>query len=72
MEPLRLTYDRLVRQIRGVLRVAKSQISLAGGSGRSAQPTKYRYLATEPFVLFFEEFEGGWRTMMSVTARVGA
>jgi hypothetical protein len=72
MEPVRLTYHGSVRQIRGVLRVAKLQISSAGGSSRSAQPTKYRYLATEPIALFFEEFEAGWRTMMSVTARVGA
>jgi hypothetical protein len=72
IEPVRLTYHGLERQIRGVLRVAKLQISSAGGNVSSAQPTKYRYLATKPFAPFFEEFEVGWRTMISVTARVGA
>jgi hypothetical protein len=72
MEPVRLTYHGFVRQIRGVLRVAKLQISSAGGNDRSAEPTKYRYFATWPIALFFEEFEAGWRTMTSVTARVNA
>ena len=72
MERVGLTYERLARQIRGVLRVAKLQIASTGGNGRSAQPIKYRYFATEPIALFFEEFEVGWRTMTSVTARVNA
>jgi hypothetical protein len=56
MEPVRLTYDHLLRQIRGVLRVAKLQIASAGGNGRSAQPIKYRYFATGPIALCFEGF----------------
>ena len=69
---VRQTYCGFARQIRGVLRVAKLQSLSAGGNNRSAEPTKYRYFATWPVALFFEEFEAGWRTMMSVTARVGA
>jgi hypothetical protein len=72
MEPVRLTYGGFVRQIRGVLRVAKLQSLSAGGYDCSAQPTKYRYFPAEPIALFFEECEAGWRTMISVTARVGA
>jgi hypothetical protein len=72
MEPVRLTYHGFVRQIRGVLRVAKLQISSVDGNVCSAQPTRYRYFATEPAALFLEEFEVDWRTMTSVTARVGA
>jgi hypothetical protein len=71
-EPVRLTYHGFVRQIRGVLRVAKLQSLSAGGNVRSSQPTRYRYFATEPIAQFLEEFEVGWRTMTSVTARVGA
>jgi len=72
MEPVRLTYHGLERQIRGALRVAKLWSASAGGNGRSGQPAKYRYFAAERISLFFEEFEVGWRTMISVTARVGA
>ena len=72
MEPVRLTYHGLERQIRGVLRVAKLQSLSAGGNVCSAKPTKYRYFAAGPIGLFFEEFEACWRTMTSVTARVGA
>jgi hypothetical protein len=71
-EPVRLTYHGLERQIRGVLRVAKLQSLSAGENVRSAQPTKYRYFAIEPIAPFFEEFEVGWQTMISVRARVGA
>jgi hypothetical protein len=66
-----LTYRGLVRQIRGMVRVALPQTRAAGGNGWSC-PRRYRYSAAPGIAVFLEEFETRLRQGRGVTGRVKA
>jgi hypothetical protein len=68
-----LTYRGLVRQIRGMLRVALPS-NQNGSRKRRVVPTAtpYRYWNAPGMRMFLEEFEGHLRQIRGVTVRVDA
>lgn len=69
----RLTYRGLLRQIRGMLRVALSQSRTSGGNGWSfLSPLRYRYSAAPGMGMFFRVSETRLRPSRGVTAGVNA
>ena len=68
-----LTYHGLVRQIRGMVRVALPQIRAAGENGASFEsPLRYRYSTAHGMRMFPEEFETRLRLIRGVAVRVDA
>jgi hypothetical protein len=68
-----LTYRGLVRQIRGMVRVALPQTRAAGENGWSwPSPHRYRYATAPGIGLFLKEFETRLRQIRAVTLRVNA
>jgi hypothetical protein len=68
-----LTYRDLLRQIRGMLRVAIPQIRTAGGNPWSfLSPPRYRYSAAPGIAIFLEVSETPLRPLGAVTAGVNA
>jgi hypothetical protein len=68
-----LTYRGLVRQIRGMVRVALPQTRAAGENGWSFQsPLRYRYSTAPGMRMFLEEFATCLRQIRGVTVRENA